>query len=153
MNKLVAMLLAAAALMGPISSAHSAEPMALKDAGAAFNQWIAGYNAHDPERIMSIFDKSLIYSTQGEGDQTYAELKKGYVDFFAIKSPPTRWKVIPKEIHAQAGLAVVVSIWEQTQKAGSGPDELVARLRSIDVFKLTKAGWKIVRTINYSEPN
>ena len=75
------------------------------------------------------------------------------MDFFAIKSPPTRWKVIPKEIHAQAGLAVVVSIWEQTQKAGSGPDELVARLRSIDVFKLTKTGWKIVRTISYSEPN
>ncbi|HEU5135877.1 MAG TPA: nuclear transport factor 2 family protein [Steroidobacteraceae bacterium] len=139
-------------LMGA-NPALAAEPMALKDASAVFNQWIAAFQAHDAEKIMTVFDKSLIYSAQGDADLTYAELKKSYQEFFAIKSPPTKWKVIPKEIHTQAGLAVVVSIWEQRQKAGSGPDELVARLRSIDVFKLTKAGWKIVRTINYSEPN
>ena len=148
-----AMFVGLSALLGAPSPVRAAEAMALKDAGAAFNQWISGYQAHDAEKIMAIFDKSLVYSAQGEADQTYAELKKSYQEFFAIKSPPTKWKVIPKEIHAQAGLAVVVSIWEQRQKAGAGPDELVARLRSIDVFKLTKAGWKIVRTINYSEPN
>ena len=70
-----------------------------------------------------------------------------------LKAPPTRWKAIPKEIHTQAGLAVVISIWEQRQKDSSGHDELVARLRSIDIFRPTKSGWKIVRTINYSEPN
>ncbi len=149
----VAILLGLSALLSVASPASAAESMGLKDAGAAFNQWIAGYQAHDAEKIMAVFDKSLVYSAQGEADQNYAELKKSYQDFFAIKSPPTKWKVIPKEIHTQAGLAVVVSIWEQRQKAGAGPDELVARLRSIDVFKLTKAGWKIVRTINYSEPN
>ena len=149
----VAILTGLLAFVDATSPAAAAEPMALKDAGAVFNQWIAGYQAKDTEKIMAVFDKTLVYSAQGEADQTYAELKKGYQDFFAIKSPPTKWKVIPKEIHTQAGLAVVVSIWEQRQKAGAGPDELVARLRSIDVFKLTKAGWKIVRTINYSEPN
>ena len=135
------------------ATSAAAEPMALKDANAVFNQWIAAYRAHDAEKVMAVFDKTLIYSSQGEADQTYAELKKSYQDFFATKSAPSKWKAIAKEIHAQAGLAVVVSIWEQTQKDDSGQDELVARLRSIDIFKPTKAGWRIVRTINYSEPN
>jgi ketosteroid isomerase-like protein len=150
---LAATLIALSAFFGASPPASAAEPMALKDAGAVFNQWIAAYQAHDADKVMAIFDRTLVYSSQGEADQTYAELKKSYVEFFSIKSPPSKWKVIPKEIHTQAGLAVVVSIWEQRQKADSGPDELVARLRSIDVFKHTKAGWKIVRTINYSEPN
>jgi hypothetical protein len=59
-------------------------------------------------------------------DQTYAELKKSYQDFFATKSAPSKWKAIAKEIHAQAGMAVVISIWEQSQKDESGHDELVA---------------------------
>jgi ketosteroid isomerase-like protein len=142
-----------AALVGPQTSAVAAEAMGLKDAGAVFNQWIAAYQARDAEKIMAVFDKTLVYSSQGDADLTYAELKKDYQEFFATKSPPTRWKAIPKEIHTQAGLAVVVSIWEQRQKDSSGHDELVARLRSIDIFRPTKAGWKIVRTINYSEPN
>ena len=141
------------ALMAPMSRLLAAEPMALKDASAAFNQWIAAYAARDAEKIMAMYDKALIYSSQGEADQTYAELKKSYQDFFATKSAPSKWKAIAKEIHAQAGMAVVVSIWEQSQKDESGHDELVARLRSVDIFKPTKAGWKIVRTINYSEPN
>ena len=153
MNKLVAAFLVALALMGATCPAASAEPLALKEAGAIFNRWIAAFQARDAEKIMSVYDKTLIYSSQGEADQTYAELKKGYQEFFATKATPSKWKAIPKEVHAQAGLAVVVSIWEQTQKDLSGHDELVARLRSIDIFRPTKAGWKIVRTINYSEPN
>ena len=141
------------AVMGLMSRSMAAEPMALKDANAVFKQWIAAYTARDADKIMSVFDKTLIYSTQGDADQTYAELKKSYQDFFATKSAPSKWKAIAKEIHAQAGMAVVVSIWEQSQKDDSGHDELVARLRSIDIFRPTKAGWKIVRTINYSEPN
>jgi len=153
MNKLVALLLGAAALMGASFQACSAEPLALKEAGAIFNQWIAGYHAKDAEKIMSVFDKTLVYSSQGEADQNYAELKKGYQEFFATKATPSKWKAIPKEVHSQAGLAVVVSIWEQRQKDTSGHEELVARFRSVDIFRPTKAGWKIVRTINYSEPN
>ena len=135
------------------ATSAAAEPMVLKDASSVFNQWIAGFQAHDAEKVMAVFDKTLVYSSQGEADQTYAELKKSYQDFFATKSAPSKWKAIAKEIHAQAGMAVVVSIWEQSQKDDSGHDELVARLRSIDIFRPTKAGWKIVRTINYSEPN
>src|SRR6187549_3524783 len=118
------------ALMAPMSRLLAAEPMALKDASAAFNQWIAAYAARDAEKVMAMYDKALIYSSQGEADQTYAELKKSYQDFFATKSAPSKWKAIAKEIHTQAGMAVVVSIWEQIQKDESGHDELVARLRS-----------------------
>ena len=152
-NRTAIAILGLLALLGPMSRSMAAEPMALKDANAVFSQWIAAYAARDAEKIMSVFDKTLIYSTQGDADQTYAELKKSYQDFFATKSAPSKWKAIAKEIHAQAGMAVVVSIWEQSQKDESGHDELVARLRSIDIFRPTKAGWKIVRTINYSEPN
>jgi ketosteroid isomerase-like protein len=153
MKNVVVLLLGLAALMGNPSPVRAADQMTLKDANTVFSQWIAAYAAHDAEKIMAVFDKTLIYSAQGEADQTYAELKKSYQDFFATKSAPTKWKAIAKEIHAQAGMAVVISIWEQSQKDDSGRDELVARLRSIDIFKPTKAGWKIVRTINYSEPN
>ncbi|MEO8018691.1 MAG: DUF4440 domain-containing protein [Pseudomonadota bacterium] len=142
-----------AVLMGATSEASAAEPLKLTEAGAIFNQWIAGYQAHNADKLMAVFDKSLIYSSQGEGDQTYDELKASYVTFFASRMPPTRWKAIPKEIQAGAGLAVVVSIWEQRSKTGSGPEEVVARIRSVDVFRQTKAGWKIVRTINYPEQN
>ena len=153
MNRLVAAILGVLALIGATSSAYSAEPMTLKDATTVFNQWIAGWQAKDPEKIMSVFDKTLVYSAQGEADQNFAELKKGYQDFFATKPTPSKWKATPKEIHPQGAMAVVVSIWQQTQKDDRGRDEEVARLRSIDIFRQTKAGWKIVRTINYSEPN
>ena len=153
MTKRLMVSLSALAVLFGAASAAAAEPLALKDANAVFNQWVAAYAAHDAEKIMAVFDKTLIYSSQGEADQTYVELKKSYQDFFATKSAPSKWKAIAKEIHAQAGMAVVVSIWEQSQKDESGHDELVARLRSIDIFKPTKAGWKIIRTINYSEPN
>jgi ketosteroid isomerase-like protein len=133
--------------------ALAAEPMKLTDAGAAFTQWIKAYEMRDAEKLMSIFDKSLVYSSQGEADQNFAELKASYENYFASRMPPTRWKAIPKEIQTQAGLAVVVSIWEQRLRAASGAGELIARVRSVDVFKLTKAGWKIVRTINYPEAN
>jgi len=152
MNKLVAMLFGALALMGASFSAQAAD-MTLKDAGTVFNQWIAGWQAKDAEKIMAVFDKTLVYSAQGEADQNYTELKKGYQEFFATKPTPSKWKATPKEIHALGAMAVVISIWEQTQKDDRGKDEEVARLRSIDIFRQTKAGWKIVRTINYSEPN
>jgi len=153
MNKKAAILLIGLAALVANASPLQAAELTLKDANAIFNQWIAGFQARDAEKAMSVFDKTLIYSTQGEADQSYAELKKSYQDFFATKSAPSKWKAIAKEIHAQIGMAVVVSIWEQTQKDDAGRDELVARLRSIDIFRPTKAGWKIVRTINYSEPN
>lgn len=149
---LAAVLAAMAALIGSTAKATAADTaMKLADATAVFNQWIAAYQTRNVDKIMAVFDKNLVYSSQGEGDQTFNELKASYVSYFASRSSPTRWKATAKEIHAQAGLAVVVSIWEETEKAN--PGEMVSRLRSIDVFKRTPAGWKIVRTINYSEPN
>jgi ketosteroid isomerase-like protein len=146
-------LLAVFALCAAGSQVRAAEPMKLADAGAVFAQWIKAYDARDAEKLMSIFDKGLVYSSQGEADQNFAELKAGYENYFSSRMPPTRWKAIPKEIQTQAGLAVVISIWEQRLRAASGAGELIARVRSVDVFKLTKAGWKIVRTINYPEAN
>jgi len=149
------MLAILAALATLFSSASNAADTAMRmaDASAAFNQWIAAYQARDAEKLMAIFDKSLVYSAQAEEDQNYAELKASYVSFFSTKPAPVRWKAIPKEIHAQGGLAIVISIWEQRSRDAKPTDEPTSRLRSIDVFKKTPAGWKIVRTINYPEAN
>ena len=145
-------ILAMSALFATSATTTAADgAMKLADATAVFNQWIAAYQTRNIDKLMAVFDKSLIYSSQGEGDQTFSELKASYLSYFASRSSPTRWKATAKEIHAQAGLAVVVSIWEESEKAT--PSEIVSRLRSIDVFKRTPGGWKIVRTINYSEPN
>jgi ketosteroid isomerase-like protein len=148
-----AIVLAALAMLVANASIAADSAMRLGDASAVFNQWIAAYQARDAEKLMAVFDKSLVYSAQAEEDQSYAELKASYVNFFSTKPPPVRWKAIAKEIHAQAGLAVVVSIWEQRSKDSKPADEPTSRLRSIDVFKKTPAGWKIVRTINYPEAN
>jgi ketosteroid isomerase-like protein len=146
-------LLVVSALWAVGPRVQAAEPMKLTDASAVFAQWIKAYDARDAEKLMSIFDKGLVYSSQGEADQNFTELKAGYENYFASRMPPTRWKAIPKEIQTQGSLAIVVSIWEQRLRAASGAGELIARVRSVDVFKLTKAGWKIVRTINYPEAN
>jgi ketosteroid isomerase-like protein len=148
-----AFFLGLSALIGATHPALAAEPMKLTEASAVFAVWIKAYETRDAEKLMSIFDKSLVYSAQGEADQNFTELKANYVNYFASRMPPTRWKAIPKEIQTQAGLAVVVSIWEQRLRAASGAGELIARVRSVDVFRQTKAGWKIIRTINYPEAN
>jgi ketosteroid isomerase-like protein len=134
-------------------AATAAEPMRLADASAAFAQWIKAYEMRDAEKLMSIFDKTLIYSAQGEGDQKFDELKTSYQGYFASRMPPTRWKAVPKEIFAQGDLTVVISIWEQRERTPSGVGELIQRTRSVDVFRRTPKGWKIVRTISYPEPN
>jgi ketosteroid isomerase-like protein len=150
---LTALFLGLSSLIGATQPALAAEPMKLADASAIFAVWIKAYETRDAEKLMSIFDKSLVYSAQGEADQNFTELKANYVNYFASRMPPTRWKAIPKEIQTQAGLAVVVSIWEQRLRAASGAGELIARVRSVDVFRQTKAGWKIIRTVNYPEAN
>jgi ketosteroid isomerase-like protein len=134
-------------------AALAAEPMRLADASAAYAQWIKAYEARDAEKLMAIFDRSLIYSAQGEGDQKFEELKASYQSYFGSRMPPTRWKAIPKEIFAQGDMTVVISIWEQRERTPSGVGELIQRTRSVDLFRRTKAGWKIVRTISYPEPN
>ncbi len=150
---LMTLLLGLSALFGATPSA-AAEPMKLADASAVFAVWIKAYETRDADKLMSIFDKSLVYSAQGEADQNFTELKANYVNYFASRMPPTRWKAIAKEIQTQAGLAIVVSIWEQRLRAASGgAGDLIARIRSVDVFRQTKAGWKIIRTINYPEAN
>lgn len=134
-----------------IAASAADSGMRLADASAVFNQWIVAYQTRNIDKLMSVFDKTLVYSSQGEGDQTFNELKASYLSYFASRSAPTRWKATAKEIHAQAGLAVVISIWEEHDR--DNPKEILSRLRSIDVFKRTPAGWKIVRTINYTESN
>jgi ketosteroid isomerase-like protein len=146
-----AVFVGALALSWSTTSLTADSTMKIADATAVFNQWIAAYQTRNIDKLMAVFDKSLVYSSQGEGDQTFNELKTSYLSYFASRSAPTRWKATAKEIHAQAGMAVVVSIWEERDK--DNPKEILSRLRSIDVFKRTPAGWKIVRTINYSEPN
>jgi len=141
------------AFVFPASTAIAAEPMRLADAAAIFAQWIKAYETRDAEKLMSIFDKTLVYSAQGEGDQKYDELKASYQGYFASRMPATRWKAIPKEIFAQGDLTVVISIWEQRERTASGVGDLIQRTRSVDVFRRTKSGWKIVRTVSYPEPN
>jgi ketosteroid isomerase-like protein len=148
------MLLSTAAMLGFSSIAAAAEPMRLADAGTLFTRWILAYKARDADKLMAIYDKSLVYSAQGEADQTFNELKASYQGFFASRMPPTYWKAIPKEIQTQGDLAIVISIWEQRTRGTAGaPDEVIARTRSVDVFKRIGGAWKIVRTVNYPEAN
>ena len=149
-HPLLALLLAALCALGAMPAA-AADDMSMNDARVVFERWIKAYESRDVGGIMESFDSTLVYSELGEADQSFDELKANYQRTFKESMPDAHWKVIPQEIHAKGDLAVVVSRWELRETSKDGKGSLLDQLRSVDVFKRTKAGWKIVRTFNYPE--
>ena len=123
----------------------------MTEAQAIFDRWIAAYEAGDVQKLMSVFDKKLVYSELGSADQSFEQLENNYRRDLSKAATGDRWTVVAEEIHSSGDLAVVISHWKLREKPPGQQERLLQVIRSIDVFRRSSSGWKIVRTINYPE--
>jgi ketosteroid isomerase-like protein len=147
--------LALAVLIIATSAAIAAPPLhgdaeAAGQVSSTFERWLTAYEQGDLESTMRIFDPEVVFAFQGGPDQTYAELRKGYVADFAARAPGTVWVPQIEEIYADSKLAFVRSRWELKVTTG-GNTVVKERNRSIDVFRRSADGWKIIRSLNYPD--
>jgi ketosteroid isomerase-like protein len=126
------------------------EARAAGQVASTFERWVAAYGKGDLESTMAIFDPGVVFEFQGSPDQGYAELRKGYVADFAARAPGTVWAPQIEEIYADGKLAFVRSRWELKVTLG-GKTIVKERNRSIDVFRHSADGWKIIRSLNYPD--
>lgn len=139
------------------AQAASAAPPGLTGNAAAaevrstFETWLHAYEVGDLDRIMAIFDTGVIFEFQGGKDQSWEDLRQGYVSDLKARAPGTKWVPTLEEIHSDGTLAFVRSIWELRVSSNDGPDQTKARNRSMDVFRKAHGHWYIIRSINYPE--
>jgi ketosteroid isomerase-like protein len=120
------------------------------EVSSTFERWLTAYEQGDLEATMRIFDPEVIFAFQGGPDQSYADLRKGYVADFAARAPGTVWAPRIEEIYAEGKLAFVRSRWELRVTSG-GNTVVKERNRSVDVFRHSADGWKIIRSLNYPD--
>jgi ketosteroid isomerase-like protein len=116
-----------------------------------FEDWLVAYEKADLPRVMSIFDKDAIFSFQGAPDAGYEDLEAAYVADFKSRKPGSKWVPIAEEVYAEGTMAIVRSRWEMQMPDGKGGILTRERNRGLDVFKWTKDGWRLIRSLNYQE--
>jgi uncharacterized protein (TIGR02246 family) len=148
-------LLAIIALAVVSSSALAGTPPLTGDKVAAadvlhlFEQWTSAYERGDLDGSMSIFAPDVVFQFQGAKDQSYDDLRKGYIDDFAHRKPGTAWVPQIEEVHVEGPLAFVRSTWELRMKPASGEAEVKERNRSVDILSKASGSWHIIRSFNY----
>jgi uncharacterized protein (TIGR02246 family) len=126
-----------------------------RNAGAqvlqVFEQWTLAYDKGDLDGTMSIFAPDVVFIFQGAKDQSYEDLRKGYVQDFSSRQPGTSWVPQIEEVHVEGSMAIVRSVWELRVKSGSGETLVKARNRSVDILSKSSGAWRIIRSFNYPE--
>ena len=118
---------------------------------SVFDAWIAAYEKGDLDATMRIFAPGVVFQFQGGKDQSYDDLKRGYVQDFATRSPGTVWVPHIEEVHVEGSMGFVRSIWELKVKSASGEMQTKARNRSVDILSKESGAWRIIRSFNYPE--
>jgi ketosteroid isomerase-like protein len=116
-----------------------------------FEHWLVAYEKADLDGVMEIFAKDAIFSFQGAPDAGYDDLEAAYVADFASRKPGSKWVPIAEEVYAEGTMAIVRSRWEMQMPDGKGGITTKERNRGLDVFKWTKDGWRLIRSLNYQE--
>lgn len=116
-----------------------------------FEDWLVAYEKADLDGVMTIFDKDAIFSFQGAPDAGYADLKDAYIADFKSRKPGSKWVPIAEEVYAEGTMAIVRSRWEMQMPDGKGGILTKERNRGLDVFRWTKNGWRLIRSLNYQE--
>jgi uncharacterized protein (TIGR02246 family) len=120
---------------------------------ATFQSWVKAYDAGDVARIMDIFDKGVVFSFQGNRDESYDDLRRDYEADMKTRKPGTSWVPQVEEVYAEGKLAFVRSIWELRVSSEPAQSQVKARNRSMDVLRKDDGKWHIIRSINYPEKN
>ena len=149
--RLIAIAAVVFALHAPLG-AHAADVPMTGDAAAGaqvwntFEHWLKAYDAGDLPGILAIFAPDVIFEFQGGPDAGLADLRRDYEADLKSRAPGTRWVPRVEEVHAEASMAIVRSVWEL--HVG---ERVTQRNRSMDVFVRQGDGWRILRSINYPE--
>src|ERR1051325_3307289 len=105
-----------------------------------FGTWIAGYEAGNVDKVMSIFDKSLRYFAPCQPVQTFDTLAAWYENDFKRPGPRPTWTYVRESLDVGGNLAVIVSHWTAiTYLDGFSAD--VERIRSIHFLRHGTPGW------------
>jgi len=118
---------------------------------SAFQSWIAAYDKGDLDGTMRIFAPEVLFALQGGKDQTYDDLRQGYVQDFATRRPGTTWVPHIEEVYVEGSVGFVRSIWELKVKSETGETQTKARNRSVDILSKRSGTWRIIRSFNYPE--
>jgi len=131
----------------------SGDLVASAEVWRTFESWLQAYATGDIQRVMTIFDRDVVFEFQGSKDESFDDLRRDYDNDFRTRAPGTAWKPRVEEVRAQGDMAFVRSVWE-LHVAGQGdgaPDGIAQRNRSLDVFCRKDGRWQITRSINYPE--
>jgi uncharacterized protein (TIGR02246 family) len=118
---------------------------------SVFQSWTASYDKGDLDGTMRIFAPEVVFAFQGTKDQTYDDLRQGYVQDFATRTPGTTWVPHIEEVYAEGSVGFVRSIWELKVKSGTGETQTKARNRSVDILSKSSGTWRIIRSFNYPD--
>jgi uncharacterized protein (TIGR02246 family) len=133
------------------ASAAKATADARSELQSVFESWTTAYDKGDLEGTMRIFAPEIVFAFQGSKDQTYEDLKHGYVQDFSTRAPGTTWVPHIEEVYAEGSLGFVRSIWELKVKSETGEVLTKARNRSVDILSKRSGSWRIIRSFNYPE--
>jgi hypothetical protein len=120
------------------------------DAHEIFDTWIAGYEARDVQKLMSIFDPEIRYHAPCQPVQNFESLESWFEYDFGRKDGRATWTYRIESVDYSGDLAVIVSEWSGVTNL-PGFSANLERLRSIDFLRFGESGWKIFRTINDPE--
>jgi uncharacterized protein (TIGR02246 family) len=118
---------------------------------AVFQNWTAAYDKGDLDGTMRIFAPEVLFAFQGGKDQTYDDLRQGYVQDFATRRPGTTWVPHIEEVYVEGTVGFVRSVWELKVKSDAGEAQTKARNRSVDILSKSSGTWRIIRSFNYPE--
>lgn len=118
---------------------------------SVFQSWTAAYDKGELDGTMRIFAPEVLFVFQGGKDQSYDDLRQGYVQDFATRRPGTTWVPHIEEVYAEGSVGFVRSIWELKVKSETGETQTKARNRSVDILSKSSGTWRIIRSFNYPE--
>jgi hypothetical protein len=120
------------------------------DDRAIFDTWIAGYEARDVGKVMSIFDGDIQYHAPCQPVQDFNSLESWFEYDFGRKDGRPSWTYKIESLDVSGDLAVIVSRWQGVTNY-PGFSANIERVRSIDFLRFVDGSWKIFRTINDPE--
>lgn len=103
----------ASLLFVAVSNVSGANVVAEADARSellsVFQSWTAAYDKGELDGTMRIFAPEVLFAFQGGKDQTYNDLRQGYVQDFATRTPGTTWVPQIEEVYAEGSVGFVRS--------------------------------------------
>lgn len=120
------------------------------DDRAIFDAWIAGYEARDVAKVMSVYAADIQYHAPCQPVQDFDSLESWFEYDFGRKDGRPSWTYKIESLDVSGDLAVIVSRWSGVTNF-QGFSANIERLRSIDFLRYEEGRWKIFRTINDHE--